>query len=259
MDSLIYKLQKKRATLSKLEKQVLEYIFANPHKIVKMRIDDLAKELFLSTATISRAAKRLGFKGYQELKFTIIQNLKEDTLPMSDPHTKVKISDYKETVISEIETALEGITDVTIQEIVELLKQAKSIEFFAVGGSYVSGLSAARKMTELGIRTSSHLDWDHLKARSKMMDPNQLAILISLSGETSQILEYGENLVESKVPTLAFIGTEKSSLEAISDYSIVLSSDPIYIKNVDLKSRYLIDMMLDYILMLFAGEKATKE
>ena len=72
MDSLISKLQKKKSTLSNLENQVLEYILANPLEVSESTIEQLADKLFISTATISRTAKHLGFKGFQELKRTAI-------------------------------------------------------------------------------------------------------------------------------------------------------------------------------------------
>lgn len=61
----------KNQNLSDSEVKVLEYIFANPEKIKKEGIRQLAKSNFTSTASIIRLAKKLGYSGYNELIFDI--------------------------------------------------------------------------------------------------------------------------------------------------------------------------------------------
>lgn len=61
----------KNQNLSDSEVKILEYIFANPEKIKKEGIRQLAKSNFTSTASIIRLAKKLGYSGYNELIFDI--------------------------------------------------------------------------------------------------------------------------------------------------------------------------------------------
>lgn len=71
---IFYKrLLKKRETLSLLEKQVLEYILSHPEKVISMSLKQVSEKTFVSTATISRTCKQLGYAGFQELKYTLTQ------------------------------------------------------------------------------------------------------------------------------------------------------------------------------------------
>lgn len=61
----------KNQNLSNSELTLLEYMFSNPEKIKKEGIRQLAKSNFISTASIVRLAKKLGYTGYNELIFDI--------------------------------------------------------------------------------------------------------------------------------------------------------------------------------------------
>ncbi|MEG2503639.1 MAG: hypothetical protein RSB44_02995, partial [Carnobacterium sp.] len=85
MQTFYKRLLQKRETLSLLEKQVLEYILSHPEKIIQMNLSQVSKETFVSTATISRTCKQLGYAGFQELKYTLSQYVKTEKqqLPLS--------------------------------------------------------------------------------------------------------------------------------------------------------------------------------
>ncbi len=51
-----------------MKNQVLDYILTHMTEISSQTIYEVAQALFVSTATISRTAKHLGYRGFQELK-----------------------------------------------------------------------------------------------------------------------------------------------------------------------------------------------
>ena len=55
-------------SLNDLELSVYNYIVENSHKIIKMKIKDVANEAHVSTTTILRFCKKLGCDGYSEFK-----------------------------------------------------------------------------------------------------------------------------------------------------------------------------------------------
>ena len=57
--------------MGKAEKQIADWIFANPGKIISLSIVELAELCKCSEATIVRFSKRLGLSGYQELKISL--------------------------------------------------------------------------------------------------------------------------------------------------------------------------------------------
>ncbi|MBE8863226.1 MurR/RpiR family transcriptional regulator, partial [Enterococcus faecium] len=74
-NSLIALLEKKRSSLSKIENEILDYILLHLSDIGTKTIYEVSDDLFVSTATISRTAKHLGYQGFKELKYAIDQSI----------------------------------------------------------------------------------------------------------------------------------------------------------------------------------------
>ena len=257
MESLINKLQKRRGQLSSLEKQVFDYVLRNPEKIQEMTVEQLANQLFISTATISRTAKRLGYKGFQELKYAITQYSKEvnQGLIVTDLQKSQSII---ESIEKQISKTLKGIQSQDLDRIVEHLLQAESIEIFGVGGSLPNCIDMARKLTFLGKKANARIDWDEQQAISNNLTTNDLAVIISNSGETIHIIDYAMNLKKCDVPIVAIIGTTESHLEQIADYTLLGVVEMFYFQEIDLSSRVSLTLITD-ILLIQLAEKFNLE
>ncbi|MBP8315195.1 MurR/RpiR family transcriptional regulator, partial [Clostridium neonatale] len=55
-------------TLTTNEEDVLQYVFSNKDKVIKMNINQLAQNTYVSTATILRLCKKLNLQGFNDLK-----------------------------------------------------------------------------------------------------------------------------------------------------------------------------------------------
>ncbi|MBU3142815.1 MurR/RpiR family transcriptional regulator [Clostridium sp. CF012] len=73
MEIFFKKLLLKRASLSNLETQVLNYFLKYHEKILTANIETLSNDMYVSTATISRTCKKLGYSGFQELRYSLNQ------------------------------------------------------------------------------------------------------------------------------------------------------------------------------------------
>ncbi len=60
--------------LTNSEQKVFTYIYANQQKVIKMKINDLAKETFTSKTVIINLAQKLGFEGFSDLKYYLKSN-----------------------------------------------------------------------------------------------------------------------------------------------------------------------------------------
>ena len=58
------------------ENEVRMYILKNSNEVIKMSIQELASKSFTSPPTIMRLCKRLGLKGFSDLKIEIASELK---------------------------------------------------------------------------------------------------------------------------------------------------------------------------------------
>ena len=242
------KLIAKRKNLSNLESQVLEYILKYPNKVAELNIDEFANEIYVSTATVSRTCKKLGFKGYQQLKYSLDQyNLtKEDS--RQENKTNAEIEEHITRFQKEMKKTLSEVNASQIARAANLLNNSNLVEFFGVGVSFPFCSDAARKLTFAGRISSARIDWDELRAVANNMKPTDLAILFSHSGETLHLMEYANILKQKQVPFILLAGTQNSYLETLADLTLTAYSESFYYDDIDMSSRFTINLLMDLII-----------
>ncbi|MGT2910777.1 MurR/RpiR family transcriptional regulator [Streptococcus cameli] len=238
--------------LTSLEREALEYIWQQKESVINQSIEDVAKILHMSTATISRAAKKVGFSGFNELKFVMRQHAGFLTHKYSG---SLDILSYKQFLMEQINETFDSLSDETIFAVLEALKVSDRIEIYAVGGSYSLAADTSKKLNFLGKITQARLDWDDLRQAATLMKPKDLAIMISMSGETHHIIEYAETVKKTGARIVSLIGNEQSKLQSLSDMSIVTKSRYKNYGEADLGSRVAMQAVLDYLLELFIQAK----
>nr|WP_238332914.1 MurR/RpiR family transcriptional regulator [Brevibacillus laterosporus] len=255
MKTFLKRLSQRRGQLSQLEKQVLDYILINPNHVVQCNVNDLAKELFVSTATISRTCKQLGYDGFQNLKFTLSkyadQDQEQDDENIISSNTLLIHIDR---VKKEMEQTLQYINEKKIQKAAAYIKDSNYVEFFGVGASLPTCVEAARKLTFSGKICSAREDWDELRCVANSLSENDLAILVSYSGETLHILEFANILRERNVKTIAVIGNRNSRLQQEVDITFHAHITNGYYGEVDMSSRFSLSIILDFILLTYMNQ-----
>lgn len=251
MISLIKYLSNQRDNLTTLEAKVLDFIIANPERVLNLSINQFANLIYCSSATISRTCKKLGYSGFTELKYDL-NHLNEKIYQNSENiNLDANLMNYLNNLKKELTLNLEIIRDTDFDKIVELLNQSDHVELFGIGRSISICHEAARKLTFAGRISTARTDWDELRLLTYYLEPKDLAIFISISGETIQLLEYANELNNKNVKTLAIIGKENSSLEKIVDNTICLKIKNTKYYNIDLSSNYIFSIFLDILVMKF--------
>lgn len=253
------KLLAKRKDLSTLESQVLEYMLKYPNKVSEKTIDEFASEIFVSTATVSRTCKKLGFKGYQQLKYALDQytGTKEEANEQQGNHSSEEIDGHIVRFQKEMNRAMTDVDATGILSVVDWIKKSQLVEFFSVGASFPFGSDAARKLTFAGKIASARNDWDELRAVASAMKPTDVAIILSHSGETLHLIEYAAILKEHHVPIILISGTKGSHIESIADLTLTAYSKSYYCEDIDMSSRFTMNLLID--LMIFEYIKQVTE
>ena len=238
-EGLIALLEKKRNHLSKIENQVLDYILTHMTEISSQTIYEVAQALFVSTATISRTAKHLGYRGFQELKYAIVQSVQSESTE-SDSRSFQQMDEAK------------------VAEMLKMIERANTIEVFGVGGSFPICTDFARKLTFLGKKAYARSDWDEQAAAVKNLDGQDLAIFVSYTGETKGILAYARVAQEQQVPMISLISTKGSTLEKLSTTTLFAKGTTRYHQRVDLSSRIAVICLFDTVLLMYAEAKQPR-
>lgn len=251
MNSFLKYLANRRQDLTRLESQVLDFIIDQPESIINASITDVANLTFVSTATISRTCKKLGFNGFLEFKYELLKSQNKNNVTQKNTLSSHSANEYIQQVQLTLKNNEALIDAIDFDMICSLLKNSQKVELFGIGRSYSTCQEAAQKLSFAGCLANARSDWDELRSITRFLNPDDLAILISLSGETLHIMEFASLLSKNNVPTLALIGCKGSSLSQIVDYRIELDIKSVKYKNIDMSSQFIFSIVFDIFAMKY--------
>lgn len=243
-------------TLSSLEEKVFDYFIHNQKEILDISLQELSDKIFISAATISRTCKKLGYSGFQEFQYSFKQFSHNPTVDLDDFSGE---SNYIKKVMNDIQNNTNLISKDQLTKIVEYLFQSNFVEIFGMGRSYSVCREGASKLTFSGRITSARSDWDEQAAVAKYLTKNDLAILVSISGETTDLIKNAKTLKENDVPIIAIVGTSGSTLMEYADLFVHIDITPTYVNEVDVSSHFLFSILFDTFAISYMQERLTKE
>lgn len=216
-------------SLSKSEESILNTLKLHSYDITSFDITDFAKTFFVSNATVTRFSQKLGFSGYQELRYAISES-KEVSI--------YKSQDIYLSMINSIEELPE--------RSIKLIKNLNSFSKIAIIGIGSSGLCANEfvyKLRELDLFTSDYAKEPYsINLLTKNLSYNDLLIAISLSGENHTILEGVNNAIDKGSPVFSITRNCDSSLGKISDYIMPTPAYPHHSYEISRMAPILITM-----------------
>ncbi|HGF7711984.1 MurR/RpiR family transcriptional regulator [Enterococcus lactis] len=249
-NSLIALLEKKRSSLSKIENEILDYIFLHLSVIGTKTIYEVSDDLFVSTATISRTAKHLGYQGFKELKYAIDQSIHVE----EQEGNSRSFQTITNQITSNVTETFHQMSEEKAKQMMTLIHQSNTIEVFGLGGSFPICTDFARKLTFLGKKAFARSDWDEQEAAVSNLNQEDLAIFVSFTGETKGILSYAQIAQRQQVPIISIISTKGSNLEKLSTISLYAKGTTRYHHSVDLSSRISVICLFDTVLLMYADQ-----
>lgn len=125
-------------SFNEMEMLVYDYIVKNKSKIKYMTVRELADEVHVSTATIMRFCKKAGYEGYSEFKINFKQYLDQEKKQDRKVNEDVKeLQEYFDKISS-------GIHQSELDEIADVVREAKQVIFIGLGTSGILGKYGAR-------------------------------------------------------------------------------------------------------------------
>lgn len=232
MISVIVRAKEYVKQASETEKSVLYYILSAPKEASKLSIHALSKKVFASPSTIARLCRKIGFKDYREYQRALVCELavKEDVVIETD--LEIGAEDNLETImgktvfrsISSLEDTKNLIDIEAVKQCVKLMVGADSIDFFGVGASLLVARDAYLKFVRVKKHCQISDDFDVQLVLTRTMQENDVAILVSYSGQTAQIVECARRLKERRVPIIAITCFIESELSKLADYNLYVSA-----------------------------------
>ncbi|MBO0480770.1 SIS domain-containing protein [Candidatus Enterococcus courvalinii] len=199
--------------LNELEMIVYNYLIANLEEVSKMTIRQLSDACHVSTSTILRCCNKLGLQGFSELKFAIKNYQTQAKQQMFEQF-------YDATV--QVDSFLKKVNNesyrIVLEQAVQMIVAARHVAFSGIGTSGVLGLYGSRYFINLGLNAYSITD-PFAPVPSRGLE-STLAIILSVSGETSEMIEKTEAFKRYGAKVLSITNDETSTIARLADYNL---------------------------------------
>lgn len=229
MESAIHKIRFLYNDMGKAEKKIADYILEHSGDIISYSISELSSLCGCGDATVVRFSRRLGFSGFQAMKIGIAQELSTTSTISSEISNNDSCFEMFKKRINDITIALQNTETVLSSESLEkaakTIMKAKRVVIFGLGNSASIATDVAHKFLRLGINAQACSD-NHLQAIiASHLDRQSVAIGISHSGSSKDIVE---SLQLSKIggaTTICVTNYGASPIVEASDISLFTKAD----------------------------------
>jgi len=240
--------------MGKAEKRIADWIESHPGEIISLSIVELAEKCNCSEATIVRFSKRLGFNGYQGLKISLASESGNVTVNTSISNDDSAFEMY-EKVCNDIYCSLEmtkkSLSPESLSKAAEKLCSANKIVVFGLGNSASVALDASHKFLRAGLNAVAYSD-NHMQViAASHLHENDVAVAISHSGSSKDIVDALKIAGEHGACTVAITDCGKSPIRKYCDIVLSTSADETRYNILALNSRIvqlaIIDALYFYI------------
>lgn len=229
MESIIHKIRSLYSAMGPAEKRIADYILADTQGIIGYSVTELAEKCGCGDATVVRFSRRIGFDGFQALKIGIAGEIGST----SSIGTEIKKDDscfeiFKKR-ITDISLSLQSTESVldeqTLEKAAKTIMNARRITVFGLGNSAAIAMDAAHKFLRLGLDAQSCTD-NHMQAIiASHLDRKSVAIGISHSGSSKDIVEALRLSKIGGATTICVTNFGSSPIVEASDISIFTKSE----------------------------------
>lgn len=200
---------------SENEKYVCHYLNSHFEACSNMTIAAFASDCGVSKSLLIRFAKKLGLSGYSELKAMIRMELREKQ-PKTEGMLQAMADSYYK--------MMEELTKKDLSGFFGKLYHAKRVFVYGDGGSQARAASEMKRIF-LPVKELLCLHGDcYAHTLQSMAGPEDLVIIISLSGESETVVGLAEALRGRHVPSVSITGLKRNSLAAACEENLYVHS-----------------------------------
>lgn len=180
-NTVLKNLKSRYDSLTNIEKTIAEF-FINNREEQKLSSKLVSEKLFVSEASLSRFAKKCGYKGFREFIFEYEKNISR--------YNREEISNLVVNTYQDLLDSCHMMTNKNqIKKVAHLLSTSKKVCVFGMGSSGIAAEEVQLRFMRLGLNIEAVHDSHRIKMLASLADNDTVIIAISLSGKTKEILQ----------------------------------------------------------------------
>lgn len=226
----LLRIKSARELFKPAEAVIAEFVLANADRVMHMSVSEAARDIGVGESTVIRFCRALGYKGYQEFKLRLAQDL---VAPVEFIHRNITFQDSVADLCQKVfETNQQAVANTKraldpamIEVAAKAIAHARRIDIYGVGYSYFSGLDAKLKLVRFGLTADAYGD-PHLQVMAAVsLKPGDVAIGISHSGSTRDVVDALGPARKSGATTIAITNYSPSPLTRMADIVLLTAAE----------------------------------
>lgn len=246
------------ASLTRIEKDIAQYIIDHKEEIEKLSTRAIAKGTYTSSSAVIRLAHKLGFEGYNDLKNRYLeeqaylnsnfQNI-DANIPFSQDNNIMSVAgSIKEVMIESANDTLSLIKRDSLQQCIEILHNSKHIYVFGFGAYVPIATAFQMKMSRIKKHVIVQGFVGEEQYQADMLDQDDCAIIISYSGENSNLINVASLLKEMNIPIIVITSIGENTLSLYAGCLLYMSTrEKLFSKIANYTAEYSVSLILDIL------------
>jgi RpiR family glv operon transcriptional regulator len=224
------------ANLSDMEKVLFNYTSRNLHLIKDMNIRRFAETNFVSTSTVLRYVRKLGFKGWTEFQ-SAVRETERQSRELTIPNIIYK-DNYRDSYLKNIIEAVKIITDEKLERFNQIMRRYPKIYILASGLSEEVALYIYRLLTSIGYDTEFPRADYEVESVMRRIKREDVLLVLSYSGNNTEIVGKIEKIFNISTPVIISITrADNNMIQNMSDLNFYIFADEISYSGIDVTSR----------------------
>ncbi len=252
--------QIQKAKLTKTEQSVTDYIRKHPKEVTDLTIEELARKTYSSKTTVTRVCKKLGLRGFPEMKVRIAEELSSFELDEQEVMHDIPISygqDRAEIAHSIMNLQYQSLMQIyhslnldTLYHAAQLIDASDLVLLYGRGESLLALKSLQSDLTRIGKRSYAEMTLGFEPVHRMNEKTKCCAVVLSQFMNTQIIRHTLNELYDYGIPVILIHGRPDDPLTKRAQYSISFENRESHAKTGSFASRVIKHYILDVLYSL---------
>lgn len=216
--SIVPIIESKYNSFTHVEKNIADF-FLNNQKKMDFSAQNVAQEIFVSEASLSRFAKKCGFHGYREFIYQYEETFVEKSEVVANS-TRMVLNTYQE-LLNKTYSLMD---EAQIARIVKYLYDAERVVACGKGSSGLAASEMESRFMRIGVDIDSLRDTDRMRMQAVFQNKRSLVCGFTISGETEEVLYLLKEAHKRGAKTIIFTANDKESYSDFCTEVVLVAS-----------------------------------
>lgn len=218
------------------EQEIFNYVIKNLHVVKNLSIRQLAEKCFVSTTTLFRFVKKLGYEGYNDF-IDDVRETEYASRKIEIPNIIAK-DDYRDSYLKNVIEAVKVITDEKMEMFDKLMSRNPDVYILAEGLSSEVAEYVKRLLVSCGYNVEVPVEEYEFKSVLKKIKRDDILLALSYTGNNKSVIHNIERIFAISTPKIISITrSDNNAIQNMSDLNFYVFADEIEYEGEDITSR----------------------